>query len=380
MEAYKDDPCTVFEMKGDANNYSILEEELGRKMHKAIAIIQFKLEGQLIRRHKEFHMESRCLLHKIDPKKGTITLPDGKEYPLTDTYFPTIDWKKPYELTTEEKDVMDRLDSAFRNCEKLQNHVRLLLDKGGLYKTYNGNLLFHGSIPLNEDGSLKEVQIYGKTYRGKELYDVLETYVRRAFFSVNEDEKRKGRDIMWYIWAAPNSPLFGKDKMTTFERYFIKDKETHKETKNAYYHLLENEEVVDNLLREFGLDPEKGHIINGHVPVHQSEGESPVKCNGKVLVIDGGFSRPYQKVTGIAGYTLVYHSHGLQLVQHDPFQSTQKAIEEGQDIKSTTFVIEFNSQRMMVKDTDKGKELVTQILDLKKLLVAYRIGLIKEKV
>ena len=216
MEAYKDDPCTVFEMKGDANNYSILEEELGRKMHKAIAIIQFKLEGQLIRRHKEFHMESRCLL-------------------------PTIDWKKPYELTTEEKDVMDRLDSAFRNCEKLQNHVRLLLDKGGLYKTYNGNLLFHGSIPLNEDGSLKEVQIYGKTYRGKELYDVLETYVRRAFFSVNEDEKRKGRDIMWYIWAAPNSPLFGKDKMTTFERYFIKDKETHKETKNAYYHLLENE-------------------------------------------------------------------------------------------------------------------------------------------
>ena len=175
MEAYKDDPCTVFEMKGDANNYSILEEELGRKMHKAIAIIQFKLEGQLIRRHKEFHMESRCLLHKIDPKKGTITLPDGKEYPLTDTYFPTIDWKKPYELTTEEKDVMDRLDSAFRNCEKLQNHVRLLLDKGGLYKTYNGNLLFHGSIPLNEDGSLKEVQIYGKTYRGKELYDVLET-------------------------------------------------------------------------------------------------------------------------------------------------------------------------------------------------------------
>ena len=379
MEAYKDDPCTVFEMKGDANNYSILEEELGRKMHKAIAIIQFKLEGQLIRRHKEFHMESRCLLHKIDPKKGTITLPDGKEYPLTDTYFPTIDWKKPYELTTEEKDVMDRLDSAFRNCEKLQNHVRLLLDKGGLYKTYNGNLLFHGSIPLNEDGSLKEVQIYGKTYRGKELYDVLETYVRRAFFSVNEDEKRKGRDIMWYIWAAPNSPLFGKDKMTTFERYFIKDKETHKETKNAYYHLLENEEVVDNLLREFGLDPEKGHIINGHVPVHQSEGESPVKCNGKVLVIDGGFSRPYQKVTGIAGYTLVYNSYGLILSAHEPFTSAEEAVAKEQDIVSNRVAVHYNNKRTLVGDTDTGAALKERISELIQLLEAYRKGIIKEK-
>ena len=379
MEAYKDDPCTVFEMKGDANNYSILEEELGRKMHKAIAIIQFKLEGQLIRRHKEFHMEKRCLLHRIDPKKGTITLPDGKEYPLTDTYFPTIDWKKPYELTTEEKDVMDRLDSAFRNCEKLQNHVRLLLDKGGLYKTYNGNLLFHGSIPLNEDGSLKEVQIYGKTYKGKELYDVLETYVRRAFFSVNEDEKRKGRDIMWYIWAAPNSPLFGKDKMTTFERYFIKDKETHKETKNAYYHLLENEEVVDELLREFGLDPEKGHIINGHVPVHQSEGESPVKCNGKVLVIDGGFSRPYQKVTGIAGYTLVYNSYGLILSAHEPFTSAEEAVAKEQDIVSNRVAVHYNNKRTLVGDTDTGTALKERISELIQLLEAYRKGIIKEK-
>ena len=379
MEAYKDDPCTAFEMKGDANNYSILEEELGRKMHKAIAIIQFKLEGQLIRRHKEFHMEKRCLLHRIDPKKGMITLPDGKEYPLTDTYFPTIDWKKPYELTTEEKDVMERLDSAFRNCEKLQNHVRLLLDKGGLYKTYNGNLLFHGSIPLNEDGSLKEVQIYGKTYKGKELYDVLETYVRRAFFSVNEDEKRKGRDIMWYIWAAPNSPLFGKDKMTTFERYFIKDKETHKETKNAYYHLLENEDVVDDLLREFELDPEKGHIINGHVPVHQSEGESPVKCNGKVLVIDGGFSRPYQKVTGIAGYTLVYNSYGLILSAHEPFTSAEEAVAKEQDIVSNRVAVHYNNKRTLVGDTDTGTALKERISELIQLLEAYRKGIIKEK-
>ena len=280
---------------------------------------------------------------------------------------------------TEEKDVMERLDSAFRNCEKLQNHVRLLLDKGGLYKTYNGNLLFHGSIPLNEDGSLKEVQIYGKTYKGKELYDVLETYVRRAFFSVNEDEKRKGRDIMWYIWAAPNSPLFGKDKMTTFERYFIKDKETHKETKNAYYHLLENENVVDDLLREFELDPEKGHIINGHVPVHQSEGESPVKCNGKVLVIDGGFSRPYQKVTGIAGYTLVYNSYGLILSAHEPFTSAEEAVAKEQDIVSNRVAVHYNNKRTLVGDTDTGTALKERISELIQLLEAYRKGIIKEK-
>ena len=366
-------------LKLDENIYDAVDPGLAAKMHKAIAVIQFKLEGQLIRRHKEFHMENRCLLHRIDPKKGMITLPDGKEYPLTDTYFPTIDWKKPYELTTEEKDVMERLDSAFRNCEKLQNHVRLLLDKGGLYKTYNGNLLFHGSIPLNEDGSLKEVQIYGKTYKGKELYDVLETYVRRAFFSVNEDEKRKGRDIMWYIWAAPNSPLFGKDKMTTFERYFIKDKETHKETKNAYYHLLENEDVVDDLLREFELDPEKGHIINGHVPVHQSEGESPVKCNGKVLVIDGGFSRPYQKVTGIAGYTLVYNSYGLILSAHEPFTSAEEAVAKEQDIVSNRVAVHYNNKRTLVGDTDTGTALKERISELIQLLEAYRKGIIKEK-
>ena len=379
MEAYKDDPCTAFEMKGDANNYSILEEELGRKMHKAIAIIQFKLEGQLIRRHKEFHMEKRCLLHRIDPKKGMITLPDGKEYPLTDTYFPTIDWKKPYELTTEEKDVMERLDSAFRNCEKLQNHVRLLLDKGGLYKTYNGNLLFHGSIPLNEDGSLKEVQIYGKTYKGKELYDVLETYVRRAFFSVNEDEKRKGRDIMWYIWAAPNSPLFGKDKMATFERYFIEAKETHLEKKNPYYELLEKEAVVDEILEEFGLHPEGAHIVNGHVPVKCKNGESPIKCKGKVLGIDGGFSRAYQKETGIAGYTLVYNSYGLVLVAHEPFESKEAAVEKGSDIHSDYMVVKRVTERRLVGNTDIGTELKEQVADLESLLAAYRSGQVIEK-
>ena len=378
MDVYKDDPCTAFELKGNSN-YSAAEQELSRKMHKAISMIQFKLEGKLLRRRKEFHMEDRCLLHRIDPDKGTITLPDGKEYPLLDTSFPTIDWKHPYELSPGEKDVMDRLESAFRNCERLQKHIRLLLDKGGLYKIYNGNLLFHGCIPLNEDGSLKEVQIYGRTCKGRELYDVLEAYVRRAFYAVDSEEQRKGRDILWYIWAAPNSPLFGKDKMTTFERYFIADKETHKEEKGAYFRLLEREDVVDSMLREFGLDPAESHIINGHVPVHQGEGESPVKCGGKVIVIDGGFCKAYQKVTGIAGYTLIYNSYGLLLAAHEPFTSKEAAVSQEIDIASNQVAVRYTTQRRLVGDTDNGKALKERIEELTRLLDAYRKGLIKEK-
>ena len=324
-------------------------------------------------------MEDRCLLHRIDPDKGTITLPNGKEYPLLDTNFPTIDWKHPYELSPGEKDVMDRLESAFRNCERLQKHIRLLLDKGGLYKIYNGNLLFHGCIPLNEDGSLKEVQIYGRTCKGRELYDVLEAYVRRAFYAVDSEEQRKGRDILWYIWAAPNSPLFGKDKMTTFERYFIADKETHKEKKGAYFRLLEREDVVDSMLREFGLDPSESHIINGHVPVHQGEGESPVKCGGKVIVIDGGFCKAYQKVTGIAGYTLIYNSYGLLLAAHEPFTSKEAAVSQEIDIASNQVAVRYTTQRRLVGDTDNGKALKERIEELTRLLDAYRKGLIKEK-
>lgn len=378
MEAYQNDSCKVFEQKGAAY-YNVMEEELGRKMHKAIAIIQFKLEGQLLRRHREFQMDDRCLLHRIDPQKGTITMPDGKEYELLDKNFPTVDWKHPYELTEGEKDVMERLTSGFKNCEKLQNHMRLLLDKGGLYKTYNGNLLFHGSIPLNEDGTFKEVQIYGKTYQGKALYDILEAYVRRAFYAVDKEERRKGCDILWYIWAGPNSPLFGKDKMSTFERYFIADKETHKEKKNAYYQLLENEEVVNSMLKEFGLDPAEGHIINGHVPVHQSDGESPVKCNGKVIVIDGGFSKAYRKVTGIAGYTLIYNSYGLILSAHQPFTSAEAAVSEETDIVSNQVSVRYTSTRRLVGDTDNGKALRERIDELIHLLDAYRRGIIKEK-
>lgn len=378
MEVYGDDPCVGFEMKG-SSDYNVLEKELGQKMHKAIAIMQFKLEGQLIYRNPDFCMEDRCLLHRIDAEAGTVTLADGYTYEMTDTCFPTVDWENPYELTEAETEVMERLSLAFRNCDKLQNHIRLLLDKGGLYTVYNGNLLFHGSIPLNEDGTFKEVSIYGEVYKGKRLYDVLETYVRRAFYAVDPEEQRKGRDILWYIWAAPNSPLFGKDKMSTFERYFILDKEAHKEKKNAYYCLLEKDEVVVRMLEEFGLNPNEGHIINGHVPVHQSDGESPVKCNGKVIVIDGGFSRAYRKVTGIAGYTLIYNSYGLILSAHEPFTSAEEAISKESDIVSNQVAVRYTSARRLVGDTDSGKALKERISELTQLLMAYRKGIIKEK-
>lgn len=378
LQAYAEDPCTVFEMK-DSPDCSVLEKEMDKKMHKAITIIQFKLEGQLIQANPDFQMEDRCLLHRINPERGTVMLADGSEHVLLDSHFPTIDWDNPYELSAGEADVMERLISAFRNCSKLQRHVRLLLDKGGLYKVYNGNVLFHGSIPLNEDGSLKPVNVYGETYRGKELYDVLETYVRRAFYSISEEEKEKGRNILWYLWTGPNSPLFGKDKMSTFERYYITDKKTHKETKNAYYKLLENETVVNGILREFALDIEKGHIINGHVPVHQSEGESPVKCGGKVIVIDGGLSKAYQKVTGIAGYTLIYNSYGLILAAHEPFTSAEDAVTSENDIVSNCLSVQNTSRRLLVEDTDAGKEIKIRIEELKELLKAYRKGNIKEK-
>ncbi|MDO4650471.1 MAG: fructose-1,6-bisphosphatase [Eubacteriales bacterium] len=379
MKVYQEDPCSIFGIKGNQAAFPSLEQELSRKMHKAISMIQFKLEGQIIKAHPEFLMDSRLLLEQIDPEKGTITLPNGKEYPLRDNCFPTIDWENPYMLTQEEADVMERLSSAFRNCEKLQKHVKLLLDKGGLYKTYNGNLLFHGSIPLNEDGTFKDVQICEGTYRGKDLYDVLEAHVRKAFYAVDVEERRTSMDLMWYIWAGPNSPLFGKDKMATFEGYFIEDPETHKEKKNAYYRLLEDEEVVDRMLAEFGLVSAESHIINGHVPVHQLEGENPVKCGGKVIVIDGGFSKAYQKVTGIAGYTLIYNSYGLLLTAHEPFTSAEDAVTSERDIMSSQVAVRYTPTRRLVGDTDNGAALKERIAELMQLLAAYRSGKIKEK-
>lgn len=377
LNNYGDDPCDCFKVKG-TNTKNVEEYRLNVQMHKAISIIQFKLEGQLLARRKTFQMENRRLLHKIDYEKGTVVL-KGKEYKLLDTNFPTINPKSPYTLTDEEQEVMGRLRSAFLKCDKLQRHMMLLLNKGSLYKVYNGNLLYHGCVPLNEDGSLKEVRIYDKIYKGKALYDALEVYVRKAFFAVDPEDKKRGADIMWYIWAGPNSPLFGKDQMTTFERYFVEDKETHIEVKNPYYRLLEDEDVINNILKEFGLEGEDIHLINGHVPVHHKAGESPVKCNGKVLVIDGGFSKPYQKETGIAGYTLIYNSYGLLLSAHEPFTSSDDAVEQESDIQSERVAVRLTERRRLVGDTDTGVVLRERIDELKELLEAYREGLIIEK-
>lgn len=378
LRVYRDDPCTCFKLKMSERPDSE-EMQMNLRIHKAISIIQFKVEGQIIRRQKAFHLENRALLHRIDYEKGTITL-DGKEYPLLDTRFPTVDPKDPYALTVEEEEIMDRLEKAFLNCEKLQQHMRFLLAKGGLYKVYNDNLLYHGCVPLTEEGSLKETEVYGKKYRGKELYDALDSYVRKGFFALDEKEREDGKDIMWYIWLHPDSPLFGKNKMATFERYFLADQKTHIEKKNPYYSLLEKEQVVDDILRNFGLNPAEAHIVNGHVPVKRKDGESPIKCGGKVMVIDGGFSRAYQKETGIAGYTLIYNSYGLLLVAHEPFESTEAAIRKENDIHSELMVVKREIKRRLVGDTDVGRELKDQVHDLERLLEAYRNGELTEKI
>ena len=381
METYSDDACSIFAPKTNYadGNYSEKTLRLITQMHKAITIIQFKLEAGIIDRRPEFKMQNRKLLEKIDLERGVFVY-EGKEYEMNDTNFPTIDPKYPYRLTEEERELMDKIHYSFMNSEKLKKHMRCLFTYGGMYLVCNSNLLYHASVPLNEDGSFKRVNIRGKEYWGRKLMDKIDQLVRTAYFDEEEEEEVQfAKDYIWYMWCGPDAPSFDKDKMATFERYLIKDKELHREKKGYYYSLRDREEVCDRILKEFGVTGLHTHVINGHVPVKTIQGEQPMKANGKLLVIDGGFSKAYQPETGIAGYTLVYHSHGLQLVQHEPFLSRQKAIEEGLDIKSTTFVIEFNSQRMMVKDTDKGRELVTQIQDLKKLLVAYRTGFIKEK-
>ena len=379
MDAYKDDPCERFVLKNSTEEERSQKETLmNRKMHKAIAIIRFKLEGQLIQKWPQFGMENRCLLHRIDYENKTVEI-DGVKYPMLDTNFPTIDPENPYELTPEETEVMARLRTSFVHCEKLQRHVRLMLKRGSMYKIYNGNLLYHGCVPMNEDGSFAKVNIYGKYYSGKELYDVLESYVRKAFFSLDKEEREKGQDMMWYIWTAPNSPLYGRSKMATFERYFLEDKKMHHESKNAYYHLFDKPETADKILHEFGLKDGRVHIINGHVPVERMAGESPVKCNGKLILIDGGFSKPYQKVTGIAGYTLIYNSYGLNLTAHEPFTSKADAVAKETDIVSNRVAVSYMSRRQLVGDTDTGHALKERIQELIQLLDAYRTGVIKEK-
>ena len=376
LQTYSDDSVERFGV--NAREEASGQEMIEKKMHKAITMIQLKLEGQLIMQNPEFGMEKRCLLEKINYEKKTVEIDRG-EYPLLDTCLPTVDRDNPYELTVQEKLVIEKLCGAFQNSDKLQRHVDFLLKQGSLYRVYNGNLLYHGCVPMNEDGTLRKVNLYGQWYQGRELYDVLESYVRRAFVNLDSKEKEKGKNILWYLWCAPDSPLFGRDKMTTFERYFTDNKQICREEKNAYYRLIEEPETADMILKQFGLEGEGVHIINGHVPIHQKSGESPVKCGGKVLIIDGGFSRAYHKETGIAGYTLIYNSYGLTLTAHEPFESAEAAILAEKDIVSKRVAVEYRQKRQLVGDTDNGRRIKERIAELKELIHAYRTAEIKEK-
>ncbi len=376
MDAYADDPCVSFKLKGDPD-LTPAEYELNVKIQKAMAILQFKVEAKLIDENPSFKLEHRKLLHLIDYERGTIVI-DGVEHPLTDTVFPTVDPADPYRLTDEEEAVMAHLEAAFIGCEKLQRHMRFFLEAGSLYKVSNNSLLLHACVPLNPDGSLKEVELFGETYKGKALYDMLDSYVRAGFFSSDETERKRGRDLMWWLWQGEGSPLFAKSKMATFEIYLIAEKSARTEVKNSFYKLIDNEDVIAGIFRDFGMDPKTSRIICGHVPVKVKDGEDPVKCGGKVLCIDGGFSRAYQKTTGIAGFTLVENSYGFTLAAHEPLPSAQAAVEGELDIHSTRRVVEEMEHRTLVGDTDNGAQLKEQVADLEELLAAYRHGLLPE--
>ncbi len=381
MEVYKDDPCVGFEPKIDEDAEEISEKTMSllTKMHKAIAILQFKLEAAIINRHPEWGMAERNLLHLIDFDKGVLML-NGKEYEMKTTIFPTIDPADPYKLTAEEAELVSKLRHSFKVSDKLASHVKLLLSHGAMYGVYNSNLLFHASLPLNADGTLREVEINGVKCKGMKLMDQVGSVMRAAF---NYDSSKETRDyavdFYWYLWCGPDSPLFDKSKMATFERYFLSDKETFHEEKGCYYELRNKEEICDMILDEFNVRGPHRHIINGHVPVRLNKGETPIRANGKLMVIDGGFAKAYHATTGIAGYTLVFHSRGFQLVKHEPFTSAEEAIRNGSDIVSTTEIVELSQRRMRVRDTDKGRILQAQINELSELLYAYRHGIIKER-
>ena len=380
METYADDPCELFYPKIEDPSRRPNEKtcRLIAQMHKAISVIQFKLEGKLYANHPEWEMNSRDLLSAIDYEEGVCTI-DGQQYPLLDRNFPTVNPSNPTELTAEEAELVDRLVHSFLSSNSLQQHISELLLHGSMYGIYNANLLFHASIPMNENGTFKEIDVEGQCVSGRDLMDRVEQLVRLAFDEeADTDERNHARDYFWYLWCGPNSPLFDKSKMATFERYFIADKDTHKENKGNYYKLRDDAAICDFVMDAFGVKGKHRHIINGHVPVRAASGENPIKADGKLMVIDGGFAKAYHDTTGIAGYTLVYHSRGFQLVQHAPFTSTEEAILNGTDIQSTTQIVEMMGHRAMVNDTDKGAELREQIADLEKLLVAYRRGFIKE--
>lgn len=378
METYGNDPCTIWQTKDFENNPRLTRSaQLMAKMHKAISIIQFKLEGQTVLRHPEWNMSHRALLDKIDFNKGTITL-QNKTYPLLDTNLPTLNSNDPYALSQDEQDLMNQLSRSFRKSEKMQRHLKMLYEHGSLYLVRNGFLLYHAAIPLNADGSFTEADVCGQRVSGKDLMDRTDAVIRRAYYGEGK-EKEEALDYMLYLWQGEHSPLYNKDRMTTFERYFIADKQAHEEKKGAYFTLSDKEYICENILKEFNLNPATGRIINGHVPVRTIKGETPIRANGKRFVIDGGFSKPYQEKTGIAGYTLIYNSHGIQLVEHESFESREQAILSGSDIHSRTLLQDFSGRRIRVRDTDRGKKLLQQIQYLEQLLHAYRTGLIRER-
>ena len=379
MEKYKDDLCDNFISKSiDSNNYNHFDKLVISKIHKAITIIQLKLEGQAILNHPKYKMENRLLLDKINYESGIINI-DGKYYTLNDTNFPTVNPKDPYKLSHDEAELMERLKISFLNSEKLQKHVGFLFSKGQLYNVFNSNLLFHGCVPMDSNGEFTKINLSGEELSGKKYFDYIDSTLRKAYAErTTTDYSDFNTDIFWYLWCSPNSPVFGKEKAATFERYFINDNETHHETKNPYYTFIENEETCNKIFNEFNLDNDDSHIINGHMPVKTQNGESPLRANGKLLLIDGGLAKSYRKETGIAGYNLTYNSHGLLLSANEPFESKAKAIENGTDIISEIIVRENVVTRKLVADTDIGKKIKEEVEDLKNLLNAYKTGLIKE--
>nr|WP_050699467.1 fructose-bisphosphatase class III [Anaeromassilibacillus senegalensis] len=376
-EVYQDDPCTIFTPHIlDENTYDPVDIPLAAKMHKAIAIIQFKLEGQLIARHPEYQMEDRILLDKIDFRKGTISI-QGQTYELTDRLFPTVSPECPLELTQAEEDLIHTLAVSFAHSERLAKHIKYLYAHGGMYKCVNSNLLYHGCIPMTEDGAFDCIP-FGDTSRcGRELLDYIDDQVHCAYFAVpGSAERQNASDFLWYLWCGPKSPLFGKSKLAAFERYFILEPETHVERRNPYYSLIEDRSICEKILREFGLDPTCSHIVNGHVPVKIRQGESPIKAGGLLFIIDGGISKAYQKQTGIGGYTLIFNSHHLALAQHKPYELAKQNLSKN---APSMQIVEIMPHRLTVNDTDNGRNIARQIEELTELLKAYRSGQMKER-
>lgn len=378
LAQYGTSPCDIYMPIITTEEYISPEEQrVIALMHKAVSVIQWKLECQYYHRHPEWHMEDRALLERVNFAEGTIEI-DGQTHHLLDTYFPTIDPQNPAALTAEEESLIQALTRSFQGSERLQRNVDLLLQNGRMYQITNGNLLFHAAVPLEADGSMREVECMGQRVSGRALMERIDQILRQPFDEVTYDEASTAAatDYYWYMWCGPDSPLFGKSKMATFERYLISDKSTHTEHNNYYYLLRDSEEVCDKILDSFQVKGRHRHIINGHVPVRAGKGESPIKAGGRMMVIDGGFAKAYHSKTGIAGYTLVYHSRGFDLVQHAPFMGRAEAVRTGADIQSTTHLVEMTGRREMVADTDKGLQIRAQISDLKNLLTAYRKGLL----